>query len=182
VGRNVYIVALAGAVSVCLAEVAVGQGPPQQPNGGPRISRPMRNGADRWRQMQPDERQRLRSNAERWLQMPPEQQRMLRERDEMRRLRAPREADAALRQSGLQLEAERREQYERRYLQERRRIEQTLRQELEEKRQRELAPVVERLKKEFTQDGKSATAAPSSTAAPSASSAKQQPSAEPNGR
>lgn len=184
-GRNAYLIALAGALSVCLADTTFSQVPAQQqPNGGGRrLNRPMtRNGAERWRQMQPDERQRFRSNAERWLRMPPEQQRMLRERDEIRRQRAQREADAALRQSGLQLEAERREQYERRYLQERRRIDQTLRQELEERRQRELAPVMERLKKEFAQDAKSATASPGSTAAPSVNSSKQQPSAEPNRR
>lgn len=182
-GRNVYIVAIAAALSVWAAQPSFSQVPTQQPNGGGnRVTRPMRNGgAERWRQMQPDERQRFRSNAERWLQMPPEQQRMLRERDAMRRERAQQEADAALRQSGLQLEAERREQYERRYLQERQRIEQTLRQELEARRQRELAPVVERLKKEFTQDGKPTTSSPSSMATPSASSAKQQPT-QPDGR
>lgn len=184
-GRNLYLVALAGALSVCLAEPTLSQVPTQQqPNGGAggRLNRPMRNGAERWRQMQPDERQRFRSNAERWLRMPPEQQRMLRERDELRRVRAQREADAALRQSGLQLEAERREQYERRYFEERRRIEQTLRQDLEERRQRELAPVMERLKKEFTQEGKPAAATPRSTVTPSANSSKQQPAAEPNSR
>jgi predicted metal-dependent hydrolase len=122
--------------------------------------------------MRPDERLRFRSNAERWLQMPPEEQRILRERERLRRERVRREADAALRQSGLDLEAERRAQYERQYLQERQRIEQALRQELEEKRRRELAPVVERLKREFSDRADSAATAPSASAAPSAKSPK----------
>ncbi len=88
---------------------------------------------------------------------------MLREREAQRREGIQREADAALRQSGLQLEAERRAQYERRYIEERRRIEQQLRRDIEERRQRELAPVVERLKKEFEQQKRSP--APTGTAA-----------------
>ena len=99
--------------------------------------------------MSPEDRQRFRMNAERWLNMSPEERRVLRDREAARRLRLQREADAALQQSGLQLEAEKREAYERRYIQERRRIERAIRLELEEKRQREMAPVQEQLKKEF---------------------------------
>ena len=66
-------------------------------------------------------------------------------------MRLKREAEAAIRESGLQLEAERRALFERRYIEERRRIDQELRRELREKRQRELAPVVEKLKKELGQ-------------------------------
>jgi hypothetical protein len=94
--------------------------------------------------------------------MPPEERRELREREGWRQERLKREAEAAIRESGLQLEAERRQQYELRYMQERKRIEQELRRELREKRERELAPVVERLKKEFTQQG--ASSSPGGTA------------------
>jgi len=99
--------------------------------------------------------------------MPPEQQQMLRQREEFRRQRMLREAEAAIQQSGLQLEAEKRALYERRYLQERKRIERGLRQELEEKRQRELAPVMENLKKEFGEQPKATS--PSATVAPASS-------------
>jgi hypothetical protein len=107
--------------------------------------------------MSPEDRQRFQSNVERWRQMPPEERRELREREGWRQERLKKEADAAVRASGLQLEAERRQQFEQRYMQERKRIEQELRRELREKRERELAPVVERLKKEFTPQGGSAT-------------------------
>jgi 5-formyltetrahydrofolate cyclo-ligase len=97
--------------------------------------------------------------------MPPEERRELREREGWRQERLKREADAAMRASGLQLEAERRQQFEARYMQERKRIEQELRRELREKRERELAPVVERLKKEFTQQGGSSSPATTTPAA-----------------
>ena len=70
-----------------------------------------------------------------------------------------------MRDAGLQIAAEKRAQFEQRYLQERRRVEQELRRELQEKRQREMAPVVERLKKEFTEP----SVAPSVQATPTIS-------------
>ena len=123
---------------------------------------------ERWRQMSPDDRQRMRANAARWLQLPPEERRQLRMKEGLRRQQIRQEAEEAMRGSGLQLEAEKRALYEQRYMQERRRIERTLRQELEEKRQREMAPVMEGLKKEFGQpQGGASSVAPSTSASPS---------------
>jgi hypothetical protein len=121
---------------------------------------------EQWRSMSPDDRQRFKSNVERWLAMPPEQRRELRIQEGIRRERLQREAEAAMRESGLQLEAERRAQFERRYMEERRRIDRALRQEIRERRQRELTPVVEQLKKEFSQSqGSASPAASRSTSA-----------------
>jgi len=149
-----------------------GMGVPDMPSGlgfGPqqRPERSVRPTRDRWREMSPADRQRFRSNAERWQRMGGDERRELREREAWQQLRLKREAEEALRQSGLQLEAERRAIYERRYIEERRRVEQALRQELREKRQRELAPVVERLKSEFSQQQRSASpGAPSASPSP----------------
>jgi hypothetical protein len=160
--RIVAVVVAAIALSLALAEQSSAQAP--GPTGmGPRGFRPAR---ERWRQMSPDDRQRIRSNAARWLQMPPEERQQLRLREGLRRQRIQQEARAALQDSGLQLEAEKRELYERRYIQERRRIERALRQDLEERRQREIAPVVESLKKEFGQAQGSGNSAASATPAP----------------
>ncbi|MBA2622996.1 MAG: hypothetical protein H0U88_05170 [Chthoniobacterales bacterium] len=124
--------------------------------------------------MSPDDRQHFRRNAERWLQLDPEERRSLRDRQGYRRERIQRESEEALQRSGLKLEAERREAWERQYLQERRRIERALRQEIEEKRQRELAPVVERLKKEFGQSpGSTNSTSPNNSAAPNSPSPKK---------
>lgn len=161
--KRILVALVAGALWLSVAEPSIAQGsaPPQ----GGRSGHAFRPARERWRQMSPEDRQRLRSNAERWLRMPPEEQRALRAQESLRRQRIRREADAALEQSGLQLEAEKRELYERRYLQERRRIERGLRQELEERRQHELAPVMENLKKEFGAQPK--TVSPPASAAPS---------------
>ena len=111
----------------------------------------------RWREMTPEERKKLRMNAERWQDMDPEEKKAVREQQKLRQLRLKREAEAAAREAGLQLEADRRTKFEERYIEERRRIDLELRRELREKRQRELAPVVERLKREFDEQQRSAT-------------------------
>jgi hypothetical protein len=170
-GRGSTIVAAAAALSLFGIGSAAAQRPPRVDHAEQmqRLHRmqfaqnqpvPVRPVPDRWREMPPHERQRFQMNAERWQQMNAEQQRIMREREQMRLERMRREADAAMQQSGLQLEAERRRQFEMRYIEERRRVEESLRQELREKRQRELAPVMERLKKEFAQPQGQGTAAP----------------------
>ena len=158
--RRIFIALIASsALSLFATDPAFAQSPGPGGGGHRFFGRGFRGAGarERWRQMSPEDRQRFRMNAERWLQMSPEERRVLREREGMRRQRLQREADAALQQSGLQLEAEKREAYERRYMQERRRIERALRLELEERRQRELGPVQEQLKKEFGTGQGSAT-------------------------
>lgn len=173
-GRHRYLIVLAASAAFLLSisERSFAQGPQQGgPNGpgfrGGNGGRQFRPARERWREMSPEDRQRFRSNAERWLQMPPEQRQELRLREGVRRQRIQREADAALQGSGLELEAERREAYERRYMQERRRIERALREELQQRRERELAPVVERLNKEFKQpQDANSSARPGGTVSP----------------
>lgn len=159
-GRNFYALVASAGLSLLIAGPIRGQ-TPAQPSGKEGPERSGRPTGNRWRDMSPEDRQRFRSNIERWREMPPGERRALRLREGWRQERLKREAEAASRESGLQLEAQRQQQYELRYIQERRRIEQALRRELQEKRQRELAPVVERLKKEFSSQSPS----PSGTAA-----------------
>jgi succinylglutamate desuccinylase len=125
--------------------------------------RPMR---ERFSQMPPEERQRFQRNAERWLRMNPEERKMLREHETMRRERIKHEVEDALRASGLTLDAGKRDQFQNRYTEERRKIEQTLHREIEDKRQQQLAPMIERLKKEFESQQ---TPAPSTATTPTAS-------------
>ena len=170
--RHLNVIVAGAAFSLLVAGAVSAQPPggpaPVQPNAAPmnpapptivrpEVSRRPSRGMDQWRSMSPEDRQRFQSNVERWRQMPPEERRELREREGWRQERLKKEAEAAIRASGLQLEAERQQQFEQRYMQERKRIEQQLRRELREKRERELAPVVEQLKKEFTPKGGSAT-------------------------
>lgn len=99
------------------------------------------------------------------MQMGPEERMIMRQREQTYRARVQREVDAALRDTGLRLEGEKRAQFEERYLQERRRIEQSLRQEVESKRQQQLPALQERLKREF-QETSSAAGSPTSSSSP----------------
>ena len=100
-------------------------------------------------QLSPEERQTFKKNAERWLQMNQEQRNALRAREKIRQQQMKNEADAALRDSGLRVDPNSRDQFESRYVQERRRIERQLREEAEAKRQQQLKELNERLKSEF---------------------------------
>lgn len=190
-----FTYALAGASLLLMAGPVFAQGPAAQPAAparsqpgarlgqGPASSAAQSHSApasamgaeqNRLRNMSPEDQQRFQANIERWRQMPPAERREMRERLGWRQQRLKREAERALRDSGLQLETEKRAKFEERYMEERKRIEHTLRQEYREKRQRALVPVVERLKKEFVPAQPSSTASPrgSGTASPSPSPAK----------
>ena len=158
-GRKLILVSAACAFLIFASEAALAQGPRRSPrHGGSRSglgnSRPhnhFRNGGGRERfyRLSPEERQAFQRNAERWLRMNPEQQKILREREQIRRQQMKVEAEAAMRQSGLRLDGSARDQWEARYLQERRRIERALQQEYQIKRQQQLPQLNERLKSEF---------------------------------
>lgn len=122
----------------------------------------------RFMAMPPQDRQIFQRNAERWIQMGPDERRIMRARERLYRAQVSKEVDAALRESGLHLEGEKRAQFEQRYIQERRRIEHSLRQEIESKRQQQLPVIQERLKKEFQETLPSAgsSSAPAGSGSP----------------
>ena len=130
---------------------------------------PFRGTVERWKALSPEDRMVFRRNAERWMQMTPQERNLMRDREHLRRERIKREADEALRDAGLRLDQERRDLFEQRYLQERRRIERELNQEVEAKRRAQLPALNERLKKEF-QDNSAAPAVPA-TSVPATSAA-----------
>lgn len=76
----------------------------------------------------------------------------MRQRENLRRETIRRETEAALRQSGLHLNSQERAQFESRYIQERRKVEQSLRQQIETERQQQLPELIRQLKKEFQID------------------------------
>ncbi len=81
--------------------------------------------------------------------MSPEERAVLRERENLRRERIRRETETALRDSGLRLDQEKRALFESRYIQERRKMEQQLRQRIETERQQQLPELIQQLKNEF---------------------------------
>jgi predicted metal-dependent hydrolase len=102
--------------------------------------------------MPPAARQNFRRNAERWLRMSPEERNVMRQRENLRRETIRRETETALRDSGLHLSPQQRAQFESRYIQERRKVEQALRQQIESERQQQLPALIQQLKKEFQID------------------------------
>src|SRR5262249_39648290 len=107
---------------------------------------------ERWMAMPTAARQNFQRNAERWLQMSPAERNVMRQRENLRRETIRRETDAALRDSGLHLNPKERAQFESRYIQERRKVEQTLRQQIEAERKKESTTLIKKLKKEYQID------------------------------
>ena len=95
--------------------------------------------------LSPEQKQKFKENFQRWMKLPPEEKRLLREREELRRMRVAEEIERALKESALSLTPEQKEQYTRRYTEERRAIEQ----KLTEQRKPMIRDMVGRLKQEF---------------------------------
>ncbi len=93
--------------------------------------------------------------------MGPQERNLMREQEHAHREQLKREAEKALREAGLRLDQEKRDLFEERYLQERRRIERDLQQEVETKRQQQLPVLQERLKKEFQERSPAVRSTPS---------------------
>lgn len=98
----------------------------------------------------PEQRQRFADNFKRWASLPPEERNVLVDREALRRKKMAEDIDTALNQAGLQLSGERRAQFARRYGDERRKIEEQLRTEMDEKRQPLLKDIISKLKGEFS--------------------------------
>jgi hypothetical protein len=106
----------------------------------------------------PSQRKRFQENLIRWSMLSPEEKKALRDREELRKTLVAQEVDTAIKESGLDLDPARREQFAKRYSEERRKIEEQLRKEAAEKRRPLVKEMVAHLKEEF--------ATPSPVAAP----------------
>ena len=102
-----------------------------------------------FKNMSPEERQKWMENFRRWQQLPPERRQALLNREEFQRTKMREEIESALKASGLQLNDEQRKQFEARYGEERRKIEEDVRRQMEEARRPRVQALVEKLKQEF---------------------------------
>lgn len=101
-------------------------------------------------QLSPEQRQRFMENFKRWASLPPEERKVLADREMMRRKKMDESIQGALKEAGLQLEGERRAHFVRRYSEERRKLEEQLRKEIDDKRAAMLKEILARLKAEFS--------------------------------
>lgn len=108
----------------------------------------------------PEQRKRFQENFLRWANLPPEEKKALREREEMRKSFMAQEVEAAMKETGLQFEGERREMFIKRYGDERRKIEEQLRKETSEKRKPLVRDLIGRLKTEFSESSPAPVASP----------------------
>jgi hypothetical protein len=105
----------------------------------------------------PEQRKRFQENFLRWANLSPEEKKALREREEVRKKMMEQETEAALQESALQLDGERREQFIKRYTEGRRIIEEQLRKEMNEKRKPMVHELISRLRNEFASESPSAS-------------------------
>jgi hypothetical protein len=115
----------------------------------------------------PEQRKRFQDNLIRWSSLSPEDKTALAGRDSIRKKRMAEEIDAAIAEAGLELNAEQRDAFTKRYGEERRKLEEQLRKEADEKRKPLLKEVIAKLKGEFSSSsGTAAAQAPGTTPAP----------------
>ena len=110
-------------------------------------------------QLSVEQQERVVQNLHRWQELSQDEREVLRQRERVQRQKVEASITEAYQKSGLQLNDEQRAQFRKRYLQERRRLEEQLAREVQEKRQAGNAAIIEILKKEFSNPKPSATAA-----------------------
>jgi hypothetical protein len=98
----------------------------------------------------PDERQKFKENLERWKKLTPDKRAELRDKEEKRREQMIGEINCAIDQSGLNLDRDHLQLYALRYVQERRRVEEDLRRDMEQRRKALLEQMHDRLTTEFS--------------------------------
>jgi hypothetical protein len=100
-------------------------------------------------QLTPEQQQKVLQNLHRWLALSPDERDVLRQRQRVRQQKEEESVTEAYQKSGLRLNEEGREVFRKLYLQERRKLEEQLAKESQEKREKGDATIVEKLKKEF---------------------------------
>ena len=101
-------------------------------------------------QFSPEQQERILQNLRRWQDLSSDEREVLRQRERVQKQKQEASINEAYVKSGLQLNEEQRVAFHKRYLQERRRLEEQLAHEIQEKRQIGIAAIVESLKKEFS--------------------------------
>ena len=101
-------------------------------------------------QLSAEQQERILQNMHRWQELSQDEREVLRQRERVQRQKLEASINEAYQKSGLQLNDEQRALFHKRYLQERRHLEEQLAHEIEEKRQAGNAAIIETLKKEFS--------------------------------
>ncbi len=101
-------------------------------------------------QLSAEQQERILQNLHRWQELSQDEREVLRQRERVQRQKLEASINEAYQKSGLQLNDELRAQFHKRYLQERRHLEEQLEHDIQEKRQVGNAAIIDMLKKEFS--------------------------------
>src|ERR1700738_5496212 len=101
-------------------------------------------------QLSAEQQERILQNFHRWQDLSQDEREVLRQRERVQRQKQEASINEAYQKSGLQLNEEQRALFRKRYLQERRRLEEQLVHEIQEKRQVGIATIIDLLKKKFS--------------------------------
>jgi hypothetical protein len=111
-------------------------------------------------QLSTEQQERILQNFHRWQDLSQDEKEVLRQRERVQRQKLESSIAEAYQKSGLQLNDEQRAQFRKRYLQERRRLEEQIVHDEQEKRQAGNSVIIEMLKKEFANQKPTPVAAP----------------------
>jgi hypothetical protein len=109
--------------------------------------------------LNPEQLKRFQQNFHRWSNLSPEEKKLLRDRESFQRQKMAEETQAALASTGLTLDEDAKIRFFKRYSEERRKIEESLRSEIEKLRKPQVEAALSRLKVEFTNSGENAATA-----------------------
>jgi broad specificity polyphosphatase/5'/3'-nucleotidase SurE len=115
-------------------------------------------------QLSSEQQERILQNMHRWQELSQDEREVLRQRERVQRQKVEASVNEAYQKSGLQLNDEQRALFRKRYLQERRRLEEQLAHEIQEKRQVGNTAIIDLLKKEFSSPGIATKPTPSPAA------------------
>jgi hypothetical protein len=102
-----------------------------------------------FQQMNPEERQRWMQRFKEFAELPLEKKKEIFDRIEYGRRKMREDVEAAVKESGLTLNDEQKKKFSERYFEERKKLEEDLRKQMEEMRRPKVQALIERLKQEF---------------------------------
>ena len=99
--------------------------------------------------MTPEERDRWMRRFRDWADMPPEKKKALADREEFFKRKMREDVEAAEKELGIELNEEQKKLFADRYIEERRKVEEELRREMEASRGPKVKALIEKLRQEF---------------------------------
>jgi hypothetical protein len=101
-------------------------------------------------QLSPEQQEKVLQNLHRWQALSPEERDYIRQQEHLRKLKQEEAATEAYQKSGLHLTEAQRIQFRKRYVEERRKLEEEVAKESQQRRTAGNTTIIEQLKKEFS--------------------------------